>query len=133
MPGRAGNMDMGSFKINGTEFGIGSIKLSLDNGLLNLQITGDNNAFDRLMDSGGSGWDWALYAPKIYFNNVPYKSGILEIDNSVLSKYDIALYMMEYNDFTGTLEISGSNINIKGNVDLMGKIMPVSVNAVNPQ
>ena len=126
-------MDMGSFKIDGTEFGIGNIKLSLDNGLLNLQVTGDSSVFDRLMDNGGSEWDWALYAPKIYFNNVPYKGGILEIDNSVLNSYDIALYMMEYNDFTGIIEISEGNINIQGNVDLMGKIMPVSITAVNPQ
>ncbi len=126
-------MDMGSFKIDGTEFGIGNIKLSLDNGLLNLQVTGDSSIFDRLMDNGGSEWDWALYAPKIYFNNVPYKGGILEIDNSVLNRYDIALYMMEYNDFTGIIEISEGNINIQGNVDLMGKIMPVSITAVNPQ
>ncbi|MCI8748512.1 MAG: hypothetical protein HFH67_11725 [Lachnospiraceae bacterium] len=126
-------MDMGSFKIDGTEFGIGNIKLSLDNGLLNLQVTGDSSVFDRLMDNGGSEWDWALYAPKIYFNNVPYKGGILEIDNSVLNRYDIALYMMEYNDFTGIIEISEGNINIQGNVDLMGKIMPVSITAVNPQ
>ena len=126
-------MDMGSFKIDGTEFGIGNIKLSLDNGLLNLQVTGDSSIFDRLMDNGGSEWDWALYAPKIYFNNVPYKGGILEIDNSVLNRYDIALYMREYNDFTGIIEISEGNINIQGNVDLMGKIMPVSITAVNPQ
>ena len=126
-------MDMGSFKIDGTEFGIGNIKLSLDNGLLNLQVTGDSSVFDRLMDNGGSEWDWALYAPKIYFNNVPYKGGILEIDNSVLNRYDIALYMMEYNDFTGIIEISEGNINIQGNVDLMGKIKPVSITAVNPQ
>ena len=126
-------MDMGSFKIDGTEFGIGNIKLSLDNGLLNLQVTGDSSVFDRLMDNGGSEWDWALYAPKIYFNNVPYKGGIMEIDNSVLNRYDIALYMMEYNDFTGIIEISEGNINIQGNVDLMGKIMPVSITAVNPQ
>ncbi len=126
-------MDMGSFKIDGTEFGIGNIKLSLDNGLLNLQVTGDSSVFDRLMDNGGSEWDWALYAPKIYFNNVPYKGGILEIDNSVLNRYDIALYMMEYNDFTGIIEISEGNINIQGNVDLMGIIMPVSITAVNPQ
>ena len=126
-------MDMGSFKIDGTEFGIGNIKLSLDNGLLNLQVTGDSSVFDRLMDNGGSEWDWALYAPKIYFNNVPYKGGILEIDNSVLNRYDIALYMMEYNDFTGIIEISEGNINIQGHVDLMGKIMPVSITAVNPQ
>ena len=126
-------MDMGSFKIDGTEFGIGNIKLSLDNVLLNLQVTGDSSVFDRLMDNGGSEWDWALYAPKIYFNNVPYKGGILEIDNSVLNRYDIALYMMEYNDFTGIIEISEGNINIQGNVDLMGKIMPVSITAVNPQ
>ena len=46
-------MDMGSFKIDGTEFGIGNIKLSLDNGLLNLQVTGDSSIFDRLMDNGG--------------------------------------------------------------------------------
>ena len=52
-------MDMGSFKIDGTEFGIGNIKLSLDNGLLNLQVTGDSSIFDRLMDNGGSEWDWA--------------------------------------------------------------------------
>ena len=41
--------------------------------------------------------------------------------------------MMEYNDFTGIIEISEGNINIQGNVDLMGKIMPVSITAVNPQ
>lgn len=36
--------------------------------------------------------------------------------------------MMEYNDFTGTLEIDDKMIHIFGQVDIMGEIFPIAIN-----
>lgn len=119
---------MGSFKIENTEFGIGSISFSIDHNTINLEINGNENVFDKMIEKGDSKWDWALYPPKIYFRNIPYEGKNIIIDEEFLNKYDIALYMMEYNDFTGTLEIDDKMIHIIGQVDIMGEIFPIAIN-----
>lgn len=119
---------MNSFKIGNTEFEIGNTSFSIENNILNLEINGNESTFDKLIEKEDSKWDWALYPPKIYFRNVPYKEKDIVVDEKLLNKYDIALYMMEYNDFTGTLEISDKMIHISGQVDMMGEILPVSIN-----
>ena len=119
---------MNSFKIGNTEFEIGNTSFSIDHNTINLEINGSEYAFDKLIEKGDSKWDWALYPPKIYFRNIPYEGKNIVIDEKFLDKYDVALYMMEYNDFTGTLEISDKTIHIFGQVDMMGEILPISIN-----
>ena len=41
---------MNTFKIGDTEFGIGDIQFSVTDNLLNLEITGDENILDELME-----------------------------------------------------------------------------------
>lgn len=119
---------MNSFKIGDTEFEIGKISFSDDNDIINLEVSGNENVFDKLTEKGDSKWDWALYPPKIYFRDIPFKSKSIVVDENLLNKYDIALYMMEYNDFTGTLNISDKIISVSGQVDIMGEVLPISIN-----
>ena len=60
---------MNSFKIGKTEFGIGKISLSIENDLLTLEINGNDDVFDELMEDDGCEWSWALYPPRIYFRS----------------------------------------------------------------
>ena len=119
---------MNSFKIGDTEFGIGDVHLSIKDGLIDLEITADEDIFDELTENDDCEWDWALYPPKIYFRNVPYDGKDIVVDEEFLEKYDVALYMMEHNDFTGTLKITDKNIHICGQVDMMGEMLAVSIN-----
>ncbi len=118
---------MRSFKIGTTEFGVGKVVLSTENNLLNLEISGSDDMFDQLTEADDSEWGWALYAPKIYFEDVPFKGNTLTIDNETLNQSNIALYMMEHNDFTGTIELTEDVIHIQGEVYLMDSILPVFI------
>ena len=74
-----------------------------------------------------------MYPPKIYFRNVPYENKAIIVDEEFLDEYDIALYMMEHNDFTGTIEIMNETIQINGQADIMGEISAVSINVERGQ
>lgn len=119
---------MDSFKIGNTEFGVGGVRLSMDNNRIDLEINGDENTFDQVTGEDTSEWSWALYPPKIYFKGIPYEGKRIVIDEACLNQYEIALYLMEHNDFTGTLEIKDKVIHVSGIVDMMGKVLPVSIN-----
>lgn len=116
---------MNSFKINDTEFGVGDAQISIEDNLINLQITADDEKFEALCSQDE--WSWALYPPEIYFYEVPYIGAKIRIDDSMLDKCDIGLYMMEYCDFKGTLEINDSEITISGNADIMGEISKIYI------
>lgn len=118
---------MNSFKIGKTEFGIGKISLSIENDLLTLEINGNDDVFDELMEDDGCEWSWALYPPRIYFRSVPYSSEKIVIDSDFLDHYETALYMMEHNDFTGVLEVTDSCIEIHGLVSIAGKTSALSI------
>lgn len=124
---------MNSFKIGDTEFGICDVQLSVEDGLINLEITGSEDIFNKLTENDECKWNWALYPPKIYFRNVPYENKAIIVDEEFLDEYDIALYMMEHNDFTGTIEITNKTIQINGQADIMGEISAVSINVERDQ
>lgn len=116
-----------SFKIKETEFGVGDVLFVLKDNLINLEITADENVFNELIESDDSEWGWALYAPKIYFHDVPCKNGVMVVDNDFVEKYEIGLYMMEHNDFFGTVKVMDEGIYIQGKVDMMGEQLPVFI------
>ena len=118
---------MNSFKIGNTEFGIEKVSFSIENDLLNLEITGSDDIFDKLMKDDNCEWSWALYPPRIYFHAVPYKGNEIVIDTDFLNHYDIALYMMEHNDFIGNLKITDSSIDIWGQVYIDGKELTLTI------
>ncbi|MCM1101337.1 MAG: hypothetical protein NC079_04425 [Clostridium sp.] len=111
---------MNSFKIDHTEFGIGEISLSIENGVLDLEITGNDSVFNELMKDDNCEWIWALYPPRIYFHGIPYKENEIVVDTDFLDRYEIALYMMEHNDFIGSLKVTESTIDIHGKVYIDG-------------
>lgn len=119
---------MNSFRIGDAEFGIGDVQLSIEDGLINLEITGSEEIFNKMTEDDECKWSWALYPPKIYFRNVPFDNKAIVIDEEFLDQYDIALYMMEHNDFTGTLGLTDKNIHIEGKADIMGETSAVSIN-----
>ncbi|MCM1063984.1 MAG: hypothetical protein NC420_05810 [Eubacterium sp.] len=118
---------MNSFKIGNTEFGIGDISFSMEDGVLNLEITGNDGVFNELMKDDNCEWNWALYPPRIYFHDVPCKENEIVIDTDFLDHYEIALYMMEHNDFTGSLKITDSTIDIHGQVYMDGKASTLDI------
>ena len=49
------------------------------------------------------------------------------VDNDFVEKYEIGLYMMEHNDFFGTVKVMDEGIYIQGKVDMMGEQLPVFI------
>lgn len=61
--------------------------------------------------------------------SVPYTGAKIVVDEQLLDEYDIALYMMEHNDFKGWVDIDCSAIHIKGVADIMGEEYPIKIHA----
>lgn len=121
---------MNSFKIGNTEFGIGNVSFSIENNLLNLEIEANEDIFNELTEQDDCEWSWALYPPRIYFHGVPctpFKENVIMVDENYLNHYDIALYMMEHNDFIGTLKVTDNSIDICGKVYIDGSILTLTI------
>ncbi|MCI9082149.1 MAG: hypothetical protein HFI70_07560 [Lachnospiraceae bacterium] len=118
---------MNSFKIGNTEFGIGNVQFFIADNLLNLEISGNDDIFDELTIDDNCEWSWALYPPQIYFRDVLYTGKDIEVDTDFLEEYDVALYMMEHNDFIGTLKLSDSSIDICGQVEIDGELLSLVI------
>ena len=52
--------------INGTEFGVDNVEMTVENDILNLSFTGNDDIFDEIMQDDDSEWSWAMDAPKVY-------------------------------------------------------------------
>lgn len=120
---------MNSFKIGDTEFGIGKVSFSIENDLLDLEITGSKEIFKELTKDDNFEWIWALYPPRIYFHSVPYKGNEIVIDMDFLDCHETALYMMEHYDFTGSLTVTDSSIDIHGQVYMDGNALMLEISA----
>lgn len=118
---------MNMFKIGDTDFGIGKVSFSVKNDLLDLDITGSDDVFDKLMEDDNSEWSWALYPPRLYLRGVPFKGNELVIDDDLLNNYDITLYIMEHNDFTGTLKVTDTGVEISGKAYMDGEVLELFV------
>lgn len=118
---------MNSFVIGDIEFGVGKFDYSVKDNVLNLEVFADNERFNKLCEDDDFEYGWALYAPKIYLMDVPFDGEEIEVNDDLLNECDIALYMMEHNDFWGKITVSDDGIYIEGEVDLMGEIETVSI------
>lgn len=116
---------MNSLVINGTEFGVDNVEVFLEDGILSLSFTGNEEVFDEITEDDDSEWSWAMDAPKIYFNEVSLDcKNCLKIDFD--SDEECAVYMMEHNALAGMLEKTYSEINFSGEVDIMGDVMDIT-------
>lgn len=118
---------MNTFKIGETEFGVGKVSFSITNDLLDIDITGSDDVFDKLTEDENSEWSWALYPPRLYLRGVPFKGNELAIDDKLLDQYDITLYMMEHNDFTGALRVTDGRVEISGKAYIDGEALELFV------
>lgn len=116
---------MNSFKIGGTEFGVGDVWFSGRGGEISLEIEGDRQVLRKLTENGGE-WGWALYPPKICLYGLP-RAEETKIDRAALEKYDIGLYIMEHMDFTGRLKVTRHSIEITGQTRIYGDILPIDI------
>ncbi|AMR29026.1 hypothetical protein A0257_19250 [Hymenobacter psoromatis] len=122
------------FRLNGTDFGIGSVQLLLPvtEQLLTLKITGSEEVTEAIITDEAQAFNWILYPPMIYFTDVPYAlvNGIktLTISEELSDNYDIALYLMMHDDLTGTLSITADNIiTFSGTAQLDGADLPLEI------
>ncbi|MBC1488050.1 hypothetical protein HCJ52_04915 [Listeria sp. FSL L7-1485] len=123
---------MNIFKIGDTDFGIGEVVFNIDkeNHIFDLKIKGNKEFYKQIKSDESSEWNWTLYAPEVYFRNIScqhFDTIEITIDDALLDEYDIALYLMEYNDFFGTLIISDNCTEIKGETEILGEIYDLEI------
>lgn len=119
---------MNCFNIDKTDFGIdsnSSFTVSKVDSMstINIEINSNEELFNSITESDDSEWSWALYAPKFYFNDFPILNPTefeIELTDDLLNEYDIAIYMMEHCDITGSLNYSYEKLTISGKVSIMG-------------
>jgi len=112
-----------TFKINGTEFGIGKVRFELSENrqLQNLDIWGSEKVCDEIKDGIDEDephpWDWILYPPHVYFWEVdlPIDKSVV-VNEELLDEHDIALYLIEHINFYGKLNITNEYIEINAEI-----------------
>ena len=122
------------FLIDKTEFGIGSVTLSIDPSAstFTLEIVGDEAIAANIGAADTHPFNWIIYPPKFYVRAAVFTSvggtKTLDIDEDALDEYDIALYLIEHNDVMGTLTISAEGqISVVGTTSINGKTMPLEI------
>jgi len=110
---------MNTFKINGTDFGIGEVVCEIENGIIkDLTIEGNEEITESITDDENGEWSWILYPPMVFFREVPFeqKDTQIEITEELLDEYDISFYLLEHHNIFGTLIINDNHIMISGEV-----------------
>lgn len=119
---------MNHFIIDGDDFGIDKLEYSIENNLLSLKIFGSKERFNNLCETENSKWLWALYAPEIYFYDIPLKKNrTIKLNDKLAQSCDFALYMMSHNDIDGKITIKNNIVSIVGKVYIMGKVYSLDV------
>jgi hypothetical protein len=125
---------MKKFIIGTTDFGIGEMEFKIDKPksiLVNLTIRGNQEMYDKITKDEDGEWSWTLYPPKIYLGDVPFteNGNAMEIvvNEDILNQYDVALYLMEHNDFFGKVSIENNVLRITGTVSISGEEMPLEI------
>jgi hypothetical protein len=122
------------FRIDATDFGVGQVRLVFhETGpVVSLEITGSQLAAAAIAANERHPFNWLLYPPKMYVQEVPYREEaglkIVEIGEVALDEYDIGLYLLEHNDVFGTLTIASDNsIWFKGTTFVSGVEVPLEI------
>lgn len=118
---------MNTFQIKTTEFGVEKIDFSIKNNELYLEIMGSEKIFDQLSENEDGEWSWALYPPKFYVWGAPYGEQEIAIKGHCDDSFDCALYLMEHNDFIGTLHVTDEEFHVCGVADISGNPYEVKI------
>src|SRR5262249_4807697 len=130
------------FFIGRTNFGVDIVKSTFGfsatsdgKRVLNIEIYGDQDVYDKTTAEEDSEWSWTLYPPFFYLRgySIPAttkaQERTIEFTSQDLENIDLALYMMEHNTVEDvSLKISDIRVEISGQVDLIGDMMDFSIN-----
>lgn len=124
------------FKLEDSNFEIDNdFRFSFDNGVLNIDVSGDQKVFDSLTKDEDQPFSWALYPPRFYIHGLPLKSDT-DINNfeyiiteDDVDEYEIDLYFMEYCTVFPCKVIGKSGIiSIEGMVhDIKEELVPLCI------
>jgi len=113
---------MDTFKINGTDFGVGSVVCKIEDGIISdLTIKSDAKMINSsIVDGKSEKWDWLTVSPEFNFRGVPSEQKdnkiVIEITEELLDENDITFYMIEHFDLYGTLTITNDCIIVSGEI-----------------
>lgn len=137
---------MGEFIIGTTDFGIDPesalfeiVLTDRTTALLTVEFDGRQDDFERIREERGEEWGWASYPPSFYLRDFPVPMPeasavvLVPLDRQAYREYEVALYMMEHNTVEGTILLKdGEQIEITGQVELIGKPTPFRIRWGNP-
>jgi hypothetical protein len=127
---------MASFVIDGTEFGIDPSRSRcvlnrrfFRRPALTVEVEGDPGLFEKLKQTDGSAWAWALYPPTFSLRALPVAKPIagraaeVRLAPEEVERHEVGLYMLEHNAVTDVvLRLGpGGAVVIWGNVSLCGQ------------
>lgn len=129
------------FKIDDTDFGIDQAESSftlqvLQSGdaVIDAEIYGNKERYEKLTEDDASPWSWTLYPPHFYMRSYPAKSGLnaetfhATVSTDELDEYEVAIYLMEHND-VDEVQVTADRhgLTAKGVVFLSGRPHPFSI------
>ena len=98
------------FQLDGDNFKIINKKITVNDGILSIDIRCDENEIDELPEN--SKWSFLCYPLRFYFHNYPIAKlpFSISIDNDVMNNYDISLFADEHLDLYGQLTIEEDKV-----------------------
>ena len=124
------------FKLEDSDFKIESdFRFNFDNGILNIDVSGDQKVFDNLTKDEDQPFSWALYPPKFSIHDLPlgldtdinnFEYIITEDD---LDEYEVDLYLMTYcTVFPCKITGRSGTLSIEGMVhDIREELLPLCI------
>jgi hypothetical protein len=122
------------FVIGNTNFGVDPTKSSfkllpkpLGRVVLDVEINGDQSAYEAVSTAEDSEWFWTLYPPRFYAYTELERTTeghelTVQFSAAEIESAEMALYMMNHNHVTDViLMIHGNRLTVSGSVDLMGQ------------
>ena len=125
---------MADFVIGNTNFGIDSNKssfklLAKPHGrvILDIEINGDQSAYDAASSVEDWEWSWTIYPPRLYLftevDRTPVGHNLtVEFSAAEIESAEMAIYMMNHNHIADVIvRIEGNRLSVSGRVDMLGQ------------
>ena len=110
---------MDTFKVDGTDFGIGNVICEIEDGVIaTLKITGNKEVTKSLSADEKSAWHFMIEPPSVILYKIPFAQEHIEIEitDDEIDEYGISFYMLEHHDIYGILTITKECIMVHGEV-----------------
>jgi len=125
---------MAEFVIGDTNFEVGPSKSSFklltkphSRVLLDIEINGDQAAYDAVSTAEDWEWSWTMYPPRFYLftevERAPVGQNLtVEFSDAEIESAEMAIYMMNHNHVADVIVmIDGNRLRVSGRVDMMGQ------------